>query len=177
MYKSMLHELCQRNKLQVPAYSFIKEGEDHCPTFRGKVVVDDITFISESTFGKAKLATTDVAKQALAHFGTSPRMCFFILLHHSFTIHLLPKIASVDFALLQWFFFSISEVPNKNDEFSSSAFGEEKTTTTPLDSMNAHTYLLFDKFRVYTSMPTTVLPKGCVVLPIDDNKWTIVRLE
>lgn len=32
-------------------------------------------------------------------------------------------------------------------------------------------YLLCNKFKVYTSYPNVALPEGTIVLPISDNKW------
>ncbi|KAI3692811.1 hypothetical protein L6452_32634 [Arctium lappa] len=72
---------------------------------------------------------------------------------------------------------SIKNVPSKSNELCSPALAEDKTMTTPPDSMNADSYLLCNKVRVHTSIPTMVLPHGSVVLPISDNKWTIVSLE
>ena len=51
------------------------------------------------------------------------------------------------------------------------------TTDEPDLNKSAESYLLCNKVRVYTSMPDVVLPKGSVVLPIAEGKWTIVSLE
>lgn len=51
------------------------------------------------------------------------------------------------------------------------------TTDEPDLNKSAESYLLCNKVRVYTSMPDVALPKGSVVLPIAEGKWTIVSLE
>lgn len=38
-------------------------------------------------------------------------------------------------------------------------------------------YLLSNRFRIYTSIPDEVLPEGTIVLPIAEDKWTVVSLE
>jgi hypothetical protein len=42
---------------------------------------------------------------------------------------------------------------------------------------NTNSYLLCDRFKVYTSFPNIVFPKGIKVLPIAEDKWVAVSLE
>ncbi|KAI3692809.1 hypothetical protein L6452_32632 [Arctium lappa] len=73
MYKSKLNELCQKNRWGSPMYSFIKDGEEHSPLFRGSVVVNGFTFVSQSIFKSSKSAYNDAAQHALNHFTTFTR--------------------------------------------------------------------------------------------------------
>lgn len=59
--------------------------------------------------------------------------------------------------------------------------GENQETADHSDCMKKaaemKSYLLCSKIRVFTCMPNMALPKGVVVLPICENRWTMVDLE
>lgn len=38
-------------------------------------------------------------------------------------------------------------------------------------------YLVGNRFRIFTSIPKMALPEGTVVLPVDENRWTVMTLE
>ncbi|KAK8498444.1 hypothetical protein V6N13_100046 [Hibiscus sabdariffa] len=65
MHKNRLQEFTQRSSMPLPIYQTINEGLGHAPKFRSTVLVDGVTYISESTFPNVKAAEQDVAKHAL----------------------------------------------------------------------------------------------------------------
>ncbi|XP_039043386.1 double-stranded RNA-binding protein 4-like isoform X2 [Hibiscus syriacus] len=65
MYKNRLQEFTQRSSIQLPVYQTFNEGPMHAPKFRSTVLVDGVTYTSESTFSNIKAAEQDVAKHAL----------------------------------------------------------------------------------------------------------------
>ncbi|KAE8671082.1 putative Rhd six-like 1 [Hibiscus syriacus] len=65
MYKNRLQEFTQRSSLQLPVYRTFNDGPMHAPKFRSTVLVDGLTYTSESTFSNIKAAEQDVAKHAL----------------------------------------------------------------------------------------------------------------
>ncbi|CAN1292770.1 Double-stranded RNA-binding protein 1 [Linum perenne] len=65
MSKSVLNELCIKNKWQSPVYSTTKHGPDHIPTFHATVTVNDATFASESVAKSSKEAQNDAARIAV----------------------------------------------------------------------------------------------------------------
>ncbi|KAI3700408.1 hypothetical protein L2E82_45034 [Cichorium intybus] len=150
MYKSKLNELCQKNGWRTPTYSCKKDGKDHDPLFKASVVVNGVTFASRSFFKSSKFAGNDAAEVALTHF--------------------------------------TSDV-SKTSEVSLSVSPEEKATAATPPGQSAlsieepdrkkymESYLLCNMVRVHTSIPVTVLPKGTVMLPIGEDKWTVVSLE
>ncbi|KAK8631169.1 hypothetical protein V6N13_079930 [Hibiscus sabdariffa] len=65
MHKNRLQEFTQRSSMPLPIYQTFNEGLGHAPKFRSTVLVDGVTYISESTFSNIKAAEQDVAKHAL----------------------------------------------------------------------------------------------------------------
>ncbi|XP_023769882.1 double-stranded RNA-binding protein 1 isoform X2 [Lactuca sativa] len=158
MYKCKLYELCQKNGWQKPAYSCKKDGKDHNPLFKASVVVNGVTFSSRSFLKSSKSAGNDAAEVAFTHFTTS------------------RDVSKTGEA-------GLPVSPEENTTSVTAA-----TTATPLDQSHSsieegdenksmESYLLCNEVRVYTSIPVTVLPKGNVVLPIGEDKWTVVKLE
>ncbi|XP_023769881.1 double-stranded RNA-binding protein 3 isoform X1 [Lactuca sativa] len=165
MYKCKLYELCQKNGWQKPAYSCKKDGKDHNPLFKASVVVNGVTFSSRSFLKSSKSAGNDAAEVAFTHFTTSHSFCS----------------GSGDVSKTGEAGLPVS--PEENTTSVTAA-----TTATPLDQSHSsieegdenksmESYLLCNEVRVYTSIPVTVLPKGNVVLPIGEDKWTVVKLE
>nr|KAJ0216748.1 hypothetical protein LSAT_V11C300147450 [Lactuca sativa] len=87
-------------------------------------------------------------------------------------------------------FRSVSGELSKNSELCLPVLPEEKAmataslpseTTLSIKETNSkkfkESYLICNKVRVHTSIPTTVLPNGTVMLPIGEDKWTVVSLE
>ncbi|CAI9263451.1 unnamed protein product [Lactuca saligna] len=158
MYKCKLYELCQKNGWQKPAYSCKKDGKDHNPLFEASVVVNGVTFSSRSFLKSSKSAGNDAAEVAFTHFTAS------------------RDVSKTGEA-------GLPVSPEKNTTSVTAA-----TTATPLDQSHSsieegdenksmESYLLCNEVRVYTSIPVTVLPKGNVLLPIGEDKWTVVKLE
>ncbi|TYJ03914.1 hypothetical protein E1A91_A12G059800v1 [Gossypium mustelinum] len=65
MHKNRLQEFTQRSSIQLPVYQTVNEGSVHAPQFRSSVLVDGVTYTSETTFSSRKAAEQDVAKHAL----------------------------------------------------------------------------------------------------------------
>ncbi|KAK8636780.1 hypothetical protein V6N13_124518 [Hibiscus sabdariffa] len=51
--------------MQLPVYQTINEGLGHAPKFKSTMLVDDVTYTSESSFSNVKAAGHDVAKHVL----------------------------------------------------------------------------------------------------------------
>ncbi|XP_051142379.1 double-stranded RNA-binding protein 1-like [Andrographis paniculata] len=68
-----------------------------------------------------------------------------------------------------------------NDSVDSPCYSTDGSRVCSDSSMERATemesYLLCNKVRVFTCMPSMLLPKGTVILPITEDKWTIVSLE
>ncbi|CAI9277569.1 unnamed protein product [Lactuca saligna] len=155
MYKSKLNEFCQKNGWRNPKYSCIKDGQEHTPLFKASVLVNGETFTSLSVFKSSKSAHNDVASLALSHFTTSSRE---LSKNIELCLPVLPEEKAMATASLP------SETTlSINKETNSKKFKES--------------YLICNKVRVHTSIPTTVLPNGTVMLPIGEDKWTVVSLE
>ncbi|MBA0868049.1 hypothetical protein Goshw_008096, partial [Gossypium schwendimanii] len=65
MHENRLQEFAQRSSIQLPLYQTVNEGSVHAPQFRSSVLVDGVTYTSETTFSNIKVAEQDVAKHAL----------------------------------------------------------------------------------------------------------------
>ncbi|EYU36000.1 hypothetical protein MIMGU_mgv1a026812mg [Erythranthe guttata] len=50
-------------------------------------------------------------------------------------------------------------------------------STTTKKTNEIESYLLCNRVKVFTSIPNMALPRGTVVLPISENRWTVVNLE
>ncbi|KAL6202702.1 hypothetical protein ACLB2K_026407 [Fragaria x ananassa] len=68
MFKSKLHEVCQKKAWALPEYSSTKEGVDHDPRFSASVLVNGLTFHTPQSFRSSKLAQNDAACLAFEHF-------------------------------------------------------------------------------------------------------------
>lgn len=153
MYKSKLHELCQKKGWRNPIYSSKKDGHDHTPLFKASVLVNGLTFASRSFFKSTKIAGNDAAEVALAHFTASSGG--------------VSKTGEADGPVLPEEMVTPATPPGQ-----SAVSIEEADSKRSMES-----YLLCNKVRVYTSIPVTALPKGTVMLPIGEDKWTMVSLE
>lgn len=60
--------------------------------------------------------------------------------------------------------------PSKSPTVSNADSSARRTAET-------ESYLLSNRIRVYKSIPDGVLPTGTTVLPIAEDKWSVVRLE
>ncbi|GMJ00706.1 hypothetical protein HRI_003739800 [Hibiscus trionum] len=65
MYKNWLQQFAQQSSMQLPVYQIFNEGDVHAPKFKATVLIDGVTYTSESTFSNIKAAEQDVAKHAL----------------------------------------------------------------------------------------------------------------
>ncbi|KAJ9537410.1 hypothetical protein OSB04_030143 [Centaurea solstitialis] len=139
-------------------------------------------------FKSSKFAHDDAAQQALNHFTTFTLSTMDMQNTKQRKVSTMSSSSSSSdngMEFLPWLilhcvndiFIFVSDVPNKNNELSSPTLAEEKMTTALPDPMYADNYLLCNKEIQHTSIPTTMLPKESVVLPINDKKWTIVSLE
>lgn len=69
-YKSKLQEICQKNKINLPLYTVIKQtGPDHAKTFfvKAKVEFSDFSFFAQSSGSTKKQAEQLAAKQVLVY--------------------------------------------------------------------------------------------------------------
>ncbi|XP_074354515.1 double-stranded RNA-binding protein 1-like isoform X2 [Apium graveolens] len=71
MYKTKLQEMCQKKRWGLPKYSYVKEGEDHNPSFKASVVVNGVTFDTTNDSSSSKDAHNDAARLAVHHFTNS----------------------------------------------------------------------------------------------------------
>ncbi|GKC46911.1 double-stranded RNA-binding protein 1-like protein [Tanacetum coccineum] len=160
MSKSNLNELCQKAGWGTPYYSCVKQGQDHSPLFKASVVVNGSTFHTSALFQSSKAAKDDVAAIAFSHYST------FSLEMKKMKLTTMGSCSNKDKGALKETAMEITPpdvaVP---------------TTNGPNLKKSMESYLLCNKVRVYTSIPDAVLPKGSVVLPIAEGKWTIVSLE
>jgi len=68
---------------------------------------------------------------------------------------------------------SPKSTPLSYTELPSSTISDSNMTMTS----NTSSYLLCDRFKVYTSFPDIVFPDDITVLPIDNDKWVAASLE
>ncbi|GJS29067.1 double-stranded RNA-binding protein 1-like protein [Tanacetum coccineum] len=182
MSKSNLNELCQKAGWGTPYYSCVKQGQDHSPLFKASVVVNGSTFHTSALFQSSKAAKDDVAAIAFSHYSTfSPNSNLLMSNFHSF-VDEVPIAEMKNLKKLK--LTAMGSCSNKDK----GALKETAMEITPPDvavpttngpdlKKSMESYLLCNKVRVYTSIPDAVLPKGSVVLPIAEGKWTIVSLE
>lgn len=78
MNKSNLNLLCQKNKWELPVYSDIIDVQNHDTPFRASVVVNGITFDSETMFKSKKMAYNDAAGVAFSYFTALSSMSSFL---------------------------------------------------------------------------------------------------
>ncbi|KAL9674766.1 hypothetical protein QQ045_002965 [Rhodiola kirilowii] len=69
MYKSKLQQLCQQKLWPLPNYSCVKDGLDHCPSFKAFVLVNGVSFDSAPACKSSKEAQNDAAMRAFVRLG------------------------------------------------------------------------------------------------------------
>ncbi|XP_027176210.1 double-stranded RNA-binding protein 1-like isoform X2 [Coffea eugenioides] len=73
MFKSKLQELCHQHAWELPVYTTVKDGPDHCPRFTTTVTVAGMSFESPLNQCKSSKDSQNVAaKLAYDHFSASP---------------------------------------------------------------------------------------------------------
>ncbi|XP_020552630.1 double-stranded RNA-binding protein 4-like [Sesamum indicum] len=155
-YKILLWELTDKEGFFLPTYTTIRAGE----TFTSTVEVEGEAFQGAAAKSK-KLAELNAAKAAYTVFMErklfqpgylSPRASSNHILKHA------PPLGTV----------LVSDPQENPRPQSPSDF-----TSTTADSY----YLLCNRVKILTCIPNTALPKGTVVLPVSENRWTLVSLE
>ncbi|KAL3535969.1 hypothetical protein ACH5RR_004430 [Cinchona calisaya] len=72
MYKSKLQELCHQRAWDLPVYTTVKGGPDHCPSFTTTVTVNGVPFQSPQNQCKSSKESQNVAAQlAFDYFSSS----------------------------------------------------------------------------------------------------------
>ncbi|XP_065851136.1 double-stranded RNA-binding protein 1-like [Euphorbia lathyris] len=71
MYKTRLQELCHQKVWNLPEYSIIRDGPDHCTRFHATVAVNGRSFNAPSPATSSKKAQNDAAKAAFDYFSSS----------------------------------------------------------------------------------------------------------
>ncbi|KAL0390715.1 UNVERIFIED_CONTAM: Double-stranded RNA-binding protein 4 [Sesamum calycinum] len=155
-YKILLRELTDNEGFFLPTYTTIRAGE----TFTSTVELEGEAFQGAAAKSKnlaelhaAKVAYTVFMERKLFQPGYfSPRASVNNIHKHA------PPLASV-----------VVSDPEENPRPQSPS----NFTSTTDDSY----YLLCNRVKIFTCIPNTALPKGTVVLPISENRWTTVSLE
>ncbi|KAK4408371.1 Double-stranded RNA-binding protein 5 [Sesamum angolense] len=155
-YKILLQELTDNEGFFLPMNTTIRAGE----TFTSTVEVEGEAFQGAAAKSKnlaelhaAKVAYTVFMERKLFQPGyLSPRASVNNIHKHA------PPLASV-----------VVSDPEENPRPQSPS----NFTSTTDDSY----YLLCNRVKIFTCIPNTALPKGTVVLPISENRWTTVSLE
>lgn len=80
IYKSQLHEYCQKSKIPIPVYQTVNEGSLNLPKYRSTVLVDEVHYVSPNTFRNRKGAEQDVARIALEYISKRTKDDGFLLL-------------------------------------------------------------------------------------------------
>ncbi|KAG8371082.1 hypothetical protein BUALT_Bualt13G0049900 [Buddleja alternifolia] len=149
-YKNLLQELTQSEGFLLPTYTTTESNDPHCRTFSSTVEVEGEVFQGAAAKSK-KLAELNAAKTAYTIF----------VERKLFQPGYVPPRASSD------------DVLKLTPCLGSLTISDHQENPKP----EMKTYLLCNRFKVFTCIPNTPLPEGVVVLPISDNKWTMVSLE
>ncbi|PIM99437.1 hypothetical protein CDL12_28069 [Handroanthus impetiginosus] len=166
-YKILLQETVEKEGLPFPKYKTIK-SEDSCnfQTFSSTVEVGEEVF-KGATEKTKKLAELNAAKAAYTVF--MERKLFY---RDCFS----PKTSTDDILKLEHHLGSF--IISDTDENSKSTVPHISTlNTSDLKTIETRSYLLCNRVKIFTCIPNTTLPKGTVVLPVSENRWTIFSLE
>ncbi|KAL0418396.1 UNVERIFIED_CONTAM: Double-stranded RNA-binding protein 4 [Sesamum radiatum] len=155
-HQRSLYELTDNEGFFLPMYTTIRAGE----TFTSTVELEGEAFQGAAAKSKnlaelhaAKVAYTVFMERKLFQPGYfSPQASVNNIHKHA------PPLASV-----------VVSDPEENPRPQSPS----NFTSTTDDSY----YLLCNRVKIFTCIPNTALPKGTVVLPISENRWTTVSLE
>ncbi|KAJ7960381.1 Double-stranded RNA-binding protein [Quillaja saponaria] len=200
LYKSLLHELAQREGFCIPTYKTTRAGASHMPIFLSTVEVDGRIFHGEEAKSKkqAELNAAVVAYTVLKECGlnqnrqvTSPNDPQ----HEAVEpIHGGPVVAPLAMN-------EENEVPHKeeiikNRNLSPSELAPASSKLSPFSELShpdlsslsisestlennlvTTSYLLCGRFRVYTCFPDDAFPEGTTVVPVSENRWMAVSLR
>ncbi|KAI3461216.1 hypothetical protein Pfo_017879 [Paulownia fortunei] len=195
-YKILLQELTDNEGFFLPTYTTIRSDESHCQTFSSTVEVGGEVFQGAAAKSK-KLAELNAAKAAYTVFMErklfqpgyfSPRSSGDDILK------LAPRLGSVIISDPQEnpksgspsnFSSSVKHETEGQDTIDRLTGSAKKMDTSPLRTADCSmkkttemkSYLLCNRVKVFTCIPNIELPKGTVVLPISENRWTMVSLE
>ncbi|KAI4308337.1 hypothetical protein L6164_031421 [Bauhinia variegata] len=187
VYKNLLQEFAQREGRCKPTYKTRKSGSPQSPSFFSTVEVEGKQFHGKAEKSK-KQAEQDAAKVAyisLKGGGSNLNATFspsdFIKTEALKSIHCSQQ---PEEDVLSNKNSSTSESrPASPKQYPSSSFSELDLSARSIPEPNkamtpeASSYLLCNRFRVYTSFPDIAFPEGITVLPVSDNKWVAVSLE
>ncbi|WJX32910.1 hypothetical protein P8452_21185 [Trifolium repens] len=200
--KSLLLELTEREGFSNPIYKTTQIGSPHMPTFFSTVEVEGLEFHGKASRCKkqAELDAAKIAYIALKECGIHMYAAFSspIKENESDIVKSIQKLNPEDEILVDKEILPIDIKvnndmhnesfplpPNKKMKISNmcpsssptkllcAKISESNKAMTP----DTNSYLLCDRFKVYTSFPNIVFPKGITVLPIAEDKWVAVSLE
>ncbi|GAU48808.1 hypothetical protein TSUD_406410 [Trifolium subterraneum] len=200
--KSLLLELTERQGFSDPTYKTTEIGSPHMPTFFSTVEVEGLEFHGKASRCK-KQAEHDAAKIAyiaLKECGLQMYAAFSSPIKENESGIVKSKLklnpedeVLVDKEILPTNIKINKDMPNESfplpsnkkmkitnmcpssspTELLCAKISESNKAMTP----NTSSYLLCDRFKVYTSYPNTVFPNGITVMPIAEDKWVAVSLE
>ncbi|XP_061356963.1 double-stranded RNA-binding protein 1-like [Gastrolobium bilobum] len=206
-FKNLLLELTQREGFCKPMYKTMQSGSPHIATFFSIVEVEGKEFHGKVAKSKkqAEHNAAKVAYIALRECGfniDAAPSASLIENNAVQSIHQTDELSEVDLNKILPGNVKISnEVynpsflqPSEEDMMSnrstspfspkiSSAVSQldlsckSNSGSNKAEIPKPSSYLLCNRFKVYTCFPDTPFPKGITVLPISDNKWVAVSLE
>ncbi|GER31704.1 double-stranded RNA binding protein [Striga asiatica] len=187
-YKILLNELAKEEGFFIPVYTTSRCDEAKFQAFSSIVDVEGEIFEGDKANSK-KMAELNAAKAA-----------YTVLIERKLFEpgDFLPRFSSGEDSLKlvrsmgSLNLFDPEEIPKSEcpPNFSSSMkneaqiqkfTGEEEKVTDEdcgkKKSNGTKCYLLCNRFKIFTSIPNMVLPRGTVLLPISETMWTIVTLD
>ncbi|XP_057432681.1 double-stranded RNA-binding protein 1-like [Lotus japonicus] len=179
-FKSLLLELTQREGFCKPIYKTIQSSSSHMRTFYSTVEVEDEEFHGKASKSK-KEAEQDAAKIAYIALNECGLHKYTSLSSYLRENKALPSIHNYmetlnhEDELMDLDFNDTlpSSVKVSNEE--NNPFYLQSTKKSMMSNKakapETSSYLLCNKFKVYTSYPNVALPEGTIVLPISDSKW------
>ncbi|KAL9143300.1 hypothetical protein ABFS82_14G226800 [Erythranthe guttata] len=189
-YKILLQELADKEGFFPPKYTTTVPRDSRIQTFSSTVEVEGEVFQGDTAKSK-KLAELNAAKAAYTVF-TERKLFnpgyFSPMSSGDDIIELAPRLESVIISDKKE--NPISGSPSnfssgkkhETEEQDNTGESEEIVYRTPDSTTTKKTneiesYLLCNRVKVFTSIPNMALPRGTVVLPISENRWTVVNLE
>ncbi|KAI5406886.1 hypothetical protein KIW84_053234 [Lathyrus oleraceus] len=205
--KSLLLELTQREGFSKPTYKTTDSGSNHMPTFFSTVEVDGVEFhgkasrsIKQAEHDAAKIAYIALKECGLhtyASFSSSTKKNTTLQASRTSDVAKSKQILnSNDQHLNQEILHTDTKVNNGKYNGTFPLPPNKKTKITNMCPSSSHdkpppvlisesnkgktsntSYLLGNRFKVYTSFPNIKFPEGITIVPIGEDKWVAACLE
>ncbi|KAK9939320.1 hypothetical protein M0R45_016018 [Rubus argutus] len=193
LYKNLLQELAQREGFSMPTYTTVNSGASHMPTFSSTVDVEGEKFCGNAGKSKkqaemsaAKVAYITLKERALK---TTQSANWTMDVDQQDLVSS-PTIKNKEcskeskdeqdrkvFLMLRTNTVFNEESPSPPAFMQNDLSAVSISDKNEVKSRGLKSYLLCNRFRVYTQFPDIAFPNFITVLPISDDKWVAVRFD